>query len=361
MAGAAYPPGVASDLPSPARAASLRERLVAWFRVEQRALPWRETDDAYRIWISEAMLQQTRVETVLGYYARFLERLPTVEALAEADEDVVLGLWSGLGYYSRARKLREAARVLVAEHGGAFPRTRAEALALPGIGPYTAGAVLSIAYGLPEPLVDGNVQRVFARLFALEDPVGSTKLNKATWALAEVLVPETGAGEWNQALMELGATVCTSRAARCGECPLARGCAALEAGRVDVLPRPKERKPPTEVELVVHVVRRGDEVLLERRPAEGRMAGMWQFPTTERGGEELFPRALPDVGGAPSLRLGPTFGEVRHSITRYRIRAALHAAELVGEAPPGWRWFTRAELEEGALTGMTRKVLRVER
>lgn len=350
-----------TSIPGPARAASLRERLVAWFRVEQRALPWRETGDAYRIWISEAMLQQTRVETVLGYYSRFLERLPTVEALADADEDVVLGLWSGLGYYSRARKLREAAQVLVAEHGGAFPRSRAEALGLPGIGPYTAGAVLSIAYGLPEALVDGNVQRVFARLFELEDAVGSTKLTKATWALAEALVPEEGAGEWNQAVMELGATVCTARSPRCAECPLARGCAAFESGRVDVLPRRKERKPPTEVELVVHVVRRGGDVLLERRPAEGRMAGMWQFPTTERGGEELFPSALPDVGGAPPLRLGPSFGQVRHSITRYRIRAALHAAELVAEAPEGWRWFTRAEQEEGALTGMTRKVLRVER
>ena len=204
------------------------------------------------------------------------------------------------------------------------------------------------------------MQRVFARLFALEDPVGSTKLGKATWALAEALVPRAGAGEWNQALMELGATVCTARSPRCDACPLARGCAARESGRVEVLPVPKARKPPTEVALVVHVVRRGDDVLLERRPAEGRMAGMWQFPTTERGGEGLFPRALPEVDGAPALRLGSAYGEVRHSITRYRIRAALHAAELVGEAPEGWRWFTREELEQGALTGMTRKVLRVD-
>jgi len=221
--------------------------------------------------------------------------------------------------------------------------------------------VLSIAHGLPEPLVDGNVQRVFARLFALEDPVGSTGLNKATWALAEALVPEVGAGEWNQALMELGATVCTARAPRCEACPVARGCAGREQGRAELLPRPKERRPPTEVELVVHVVRRGDEVLLERRPAEGRMAGLWQFPTTERGGEVLFPRALPDVDGAPPLRLGSAFGELRHSITRYRIRAALHAAELVGEVPAGWRWFSPAELADGALTGMTRKVLRARR
>lgn len=345
----------------PARATSLRGRLIAWFRTEQRALPWRETRDPYRIWISEAMLQQTRVETVLGYYERFLGRLPTVHDLAAAEEETVLALWSGLGYYSRARKLREAARVLVERHGGVFPRTREEALALPGVGPYTAGAVLSIAHDLPEPLVDGNVQRVFARLFGLEDEVGSGALTRAVWALAEALVPEAGAGEWNQALMELGATVCTARSPRCEGCPVARGCVAGESGRAEALPRPKPRRPPTEVEVEVALVERDGAVLLEQRPPGGRMAGLWQLPTRERTGEGLFPSSWPAVEGAPVLEAEDELGELRHAITRYRILARLREARVVGALPPGWRWFTAAEREELPLTGMARKVLRRRR
>jgi A/G-specific adenine glycosylase len=350
---------VPSPTLTPARAASLRERLVAWFRVEQRALPWRETRDPYRIWISEAMLQQTRVETVLGYYARFLERLPTLADLAAADEDTVLALWSGLGYYSRARKLREAARAILEQHGGEFPRTREEALALPGVGPYTAGAVLSIAHDLPEALVDGNVQRVLARLFGLEDEVGTTALSRAVWELAAALVPRRGAGEWNQALMELGATTCTARSPRCDACPVARGCAARESGREALLPRPKPRRPPTEVRVEVAVARRGGALLLEQRPPGGRMAGLWQLPTRELGAEGLFPPTWTADGGQELLALGAELGELRHSITRFRVVARVHEADTVGEPPDGWRWFGAEELEGAALTGMARKVLRL--
>ena len=346
---------------TPARAAALRERLTTWFRAEQRALPWRETRDPYRIWISEAMLQQTRVETVLGYYARFVERLPTLVDLAEAEEETVLGLWSGLGYYSRARKLREAAQVLVAEHGGEFPRTREEALGLPGVGPYTAGAVLSIAYGLPEALVDGNVQRVLARLFGLDAAVGSTALTRETWGLAEALVPEVGAGEWNQALMELGATVCTARSPRCEGCPVARGCVALESGRQEVLPTARPRRAPTEVEVEVALVRREEAWLLEQRPEGGRMAGLWQLPTRELTGHGVFPAAWPEVATAAALELQGEVGALRHTITRYRIAARLHEARLVAGLPEGWRWIEPSELGELPLTGMARKVLQRRR
>ena len=337
----------------------LRRRLLDWFRAEHRPLPWRESRDPYRVWISEAMLQQTRVEAVLDHYARFLARCPTVEDLAAASEDEVIALWSGLGYYSRARRLREAAQCIVERHGGEFPRTRAEARALPGVGPYTAGAVLSIAHGLPEPLVDGNVARVFARLFELDGDLASTRLQKELWALAGALVPEEGAGDWNQALMELGATVCTPRSPRCEECPVARDCRALALDRVGELPRPKVRARPTEVRLELALAREGDAVLLEERPAGGRMAGLWEPPTRELDlapGVEgaLFPGqfAAPDA-----LRLGSSCGELRHSITRYRIRGEVREARLVGELAPTWRWVSASELGEVGLTGMAKKVL----
>ena len=263
----------------------LHAALGRWFRDERRDLPWRRTRDPYAVWISEAMLQQTRVETVVPYYERFLAHLPDVASLAAAPETEVLGLWSGLGYYSRARALRAAARVIVDQHAGAFPRTRAEWLALPGVGPYTAGAVLSIAFSASEPLVDGNVQRVLARLFALDAAQGSKALSEACWTLARALVPEAGGaldpGDWNQALMELGARVCTARAPDCARCPLRTRCRASAQGRTEELPRSRARRAPLAVELEIFVVEERGGWLLQRRPAGGRMAGLYEFPTRE--------------------------------------------------------------------------------
>src|SRR5262245_38334735 len=203
--------------------ADLQRMLGRWYRRERRDLPWRRTRDPYAIWISEAMLQQTRVEAVIPRYEAFLARLPDVAALAAAGEAEVLALWSGLGYYARARALRDAARAIVQRHAGVLPRTRAAWLELPGVGPYTAGAVLSIAFSASEPLVDGNVQRVLARLFALEEWQGSKALSEGCWELARALVPRAGdeldPGAWNQALMELGARVCTARSPDCAACP----------------------------------------------------------------------------------------------------------------------------------------------
>ncbi|MCL4141829.1 UNVERIFIED_CONTAM: hypothetical protein GTU68_013035, partial [Idotea baltica] len=346
----------AGDL-NPTRAKQLRANLAAWFAQERRELPWRENRDPYRIWISEAMLQQTRVETVIAYFERFLARFPRIEDLAGADEDDVLGLWSGLGYYSRARKLREAAIAVVRDHCGEFPRTRADALALPGVGPYTAGAVLSIAFDLPEPLVDGNVQRVFARLFALRDVAGGGPLQKKLWAFAEQLVPKDGgAGDWNQSLMELGATVCTPREPRCDSCPVAKLCRAKELGIARELPVPAPRKKPTDVKLQIFVAARAGELLLEKRPPKGRMAGLWQFPTLETSpGDALFPTEFD--GAAERLKPGDSIGELRHAITRYAIRAEILAAEMAGRLPANWRWFQLDELAEAPLTGMAKKVL----
>jgi len=343
-----------------AHGAILRAALLAWYARERRDLPWRRTRDPYAVWISEAMLQQTRVETVVPYFERFLARLPDVAALARAEEDEVLALWSGLGYYSRARALRAAAREIVARKDGEWPRTRAEWLALPGVGPYTAGAVLSIAFSASEALVDGNVQRVLARLFLLEERQASRALSESSWALAEELVPGPGSeddpGLWNQALMELGARLCTPRAPRCADCPLSAHCRARQAGRAAELPLPKERRASIEVELELACVERAGRWLLVRRPSGGRMAGLFELPTCERVAEgvaHLWPARLP-TGIVPE---GEALARFSHAITHHRIRAVLRRARLTGSVPEGAQWATRAECAALGLTGLTRKAL----
>ncbi|TDJ74858.1 MAG: A/G-specific adenine glycosylase [Planctomycetota bacterium] len=350
----------------------IRARLVAWYRAAQRDLPWRATRDPYAIWVSEAMLQQTRVETVLGYWGRFLARFPTARALAAASEEEVLSAWSGLGYYRRARALHAGAKAIVEHHGGRFPRRRKDALALPGVGPYTAGAVLSIAFDAPEALVDGNVERVFSRLFGLDAVAGSGALAAECWALAELMVPRAGGcGEWNQALMELGATVCTPKLPRCGGCPLARSCRARRTGRETDLPRPKPRLATLPVELEILVVERPGHVgqvgrlLLERRPAGGRMARLLQFPTRAvrvgaRRASALFPATWP--GPESGLAAGERLGELRHTITKHRIHATVYRGRLTAPGAAARAplvWIPREEAWERALTGMTRKVLRI--
>ena len=343
-----------------------RQALLAWYERTRRDLPWRRSRDPYAIWISEAMLQQTRVETVVPYYERFLARFPNVVALASADEQEVLAAWSGLGYYRRARALRRAAAEMVERHGARFPDDRASALALSGVGPYTAGAVLSIAYDLPEPVVDGNVTRVFSRWFALRDPVGSGALNRELWRRAAELLPRRGArpgrgpGAWNQALMELGARVCTPRRPDCGGCPVAAWCAARGSGSAETLPRPAPRRSPVDVWLEVALVLREGALLFERRPPGGRMAGLWELPTrqVEGDGAPLWPAEY-----RLDLREGPPLGEVSHGITHHRIRARVRWAEVGpgarGAQPgPDRRWLEPASAGDLALTGMARKILR---
>lgn len=339
---------------------SLRAKLLDWFAREKRALPWRADRDPYRVWISEAMLQQTRVETVIPYFARFLARFPTLSDLAAAPLEDVLAHWSGLGYYRRARTLHAAAQAIVERHGGVFPRTREALLDLPGVGPYTAGAIASIAFDLCEPLVDGNVARVFARIFALDLEPDSKAFQTELWDRAERLVRAGDRpGEWNQALMELGATVCTPRTPSCGACPVRDLCRARADDRVDELPRSKVRTTPIDVELLVVIVREGDRILLERRSETGRMAGMWQFPTIETSGDELIaPKLWPD--GVSLLETEP-LGSVRHTITRHRIRARVAAARIArNDAESSFVWHSRDALDALALTGMTKKILRAK-
>lgn len=341
----------------------LQDALLPWFDAVARPLPWRGTRDPYRIWVSEVMLQQTQVETVLRYYDRFLDRFPTVEALAAASEEEVKALWSGLGFYRRARALHEAARRVVAEHGGVVPRDPAALGALPGLGRYTVGAVLSIAHDDPLPLVDGNVARVLARLFRVPgDPTAGPTLRRL-WSIAEDLVPARRAGDWNQALMELGATVCRPQAPRCEDCPLRQACEARASGEVDRFPEPRRRAKVKAVRRAAVLVARDDGAfLLARRPEGGLLGGLWELPAVE-----LAARERPEAGAARlarSLGLGRVelarLGQAEHQFTHRRWTThVFRAPPTPGAALDGQetRWVRTDELAGLGLPTASRRVL----
>jgi A/G-specific adenine glycosylase len=313
----------ASDPVQPESARAIGRALLAWYGEHKRDLPWRRSLDPYAVWVSEMMLQQTQVATVVPYFERWMQRFPNVTALARADEADVLHAWQGLGYYSRARNLRRAAAQMVQHHGGRVPDQVAALRTLPGIGPYSAGAIASIAYGRVEPLVDGNVVRVLARLFARRGDPNRAPLKTELWELARSLLPRASPGDFNQALMELGATVCTPRAAHCQACPLSAHCAARAQDLVAILPELPARGKPTPVHMVAAIVLRRGRVLLTKLGADApRWAGMWLFPNTEVGRNET-PEAAVMRGLEASVGLrgepGGLVCVVRHSVTRFRI------------------------------------------
>ncbi len=309
------------------RTRAIGRALLTWYEKHKRDLPWRKSLDPYAVWVSEMMLQQTQVATVIPYFERWMKRFPDVGALARANEGDVLHAWQGLGYYSRARNLRRAAQEMVQRHAGRVPEEVAELRALPGIGPYSAGAIASIAYGRAEPLVDGNVIRVLARLFARRGDPNRAPLKTELWELASSLVrslPRGAApGDFNQALMELGATVCTPRGARCEVCPLAAHCFAKRQDLVETLPELPKREKPTPVHMVAAIAARGARVLVTKLGADApRWAGMWLFPTTEVEPHETAEAAVTRVlVSSVGLRGKPTgiLCVVRHSVTRFRI------------------------------------------
>jgi A/G-specific adenine glycosylase len=270
------------ELAQSAAAAHFGRELLAWYRANKRQLPWRENRDPYRIWVSEIMLQQTRVDTVIPYFSRFMERFPTIRALAEAPEEEVLKCWEGLGYYSRARNLQAGAQEVVRLYGGIVPDDVAAVSALKGVGPYTAGAIMSIAFNRPEPAVDGNVMRVFSRYYLLEDDVAKPSVRVGIERLARAIIPEGAAGDFNQAIMELGALVCTPKSPGCLLCPVLAHCAGRAAGREAELPVKTKAKPPRpELRLAALIEGAGEmagRVLVRRRPDSGLLARMWELP-----------------------------------------------------------------------------------
>jgi A/G-specific adenine glycosylase len=360
---------------------ALAGALVAWFHLRRRTLPWRESPSPYRVWVSEIMLQQTQVETVIPYFERFIDRFPDVHALAAAPLDDVLGLWSGLGYYRRARYLHAGARHVVATLGGELPATPEALRTIPGIGPYTAGAIASIAFGLPAPLVDGNVQRVLSRLSDEGAAVDAGPGHKRIWALADRLVRASAdPSALNQGLMELGALVCRPTQPDCPACPFRDDCLASARGTVASRPVKKERRPPTVVHAVAAVLRShaGDpRLLFARRPDEGLLAGLWGLPMRELAtdGASAEPRPADGRDAAPlasalgrelgiRLTVGRPRGRVFHQFTHRSLHLdliELHADAVPPEATGGahLRWLTPADAaDQLALSTLSAKVLR---
>jgi A/G-specific adenine glycosylase len=316
---------------------AFRRPMLRWFAKQKRDLPWRRTRDPYRIWLSEIMLQQTRVAAVIPYYERFLEAFPDVRTLARASTDRVLALWAGLGYYSRARNLQRAAREIVARHAGKFPRKYEEALALPGIGRYTAAAVLSIAYEEPHAVLDGNVARVLARIRALRGDLRAPGMWRKLESEAQDLLARNAPGDWNQAMMELGATVCTPKSPQCGECPVEKWCRARKLGIAEKLPAVRKKRATVEVTLAAAVLLdpHGRTLLVRQADGDGALfSRMWQFPALETKGS--------DAGAALSAHMFEKFGVVRngnfaplatarHTVTFRNIRLEpylVHVARL---------------------------------
>jgi A/G-specific adenine glycosylase len=313
----------------------LRQRvgrhLLAWFRRHRRDLPWRHDRDPYRIWVSEVMLQQTQAATVVRFFERFVRRFPSLAALAAADEQEVLRLWEGLGYYRRARDLHRAARHLADHHQAQVPDDPAVLRALPGVGRYILGAVLSQAFDRRLPILEANSERVLCRLFGLADDPRRGPARRRLWQAAEDLLPKSLVGDFNQALMELGALVCTPAAPRCGACPLAADCVACRRGLQEALPARALPLPSVEVREVAVVVRRRGRVFLVQRPEQGRWAGMWEFPHGPLAKSETHDRAamrlLTELTGLHA-RLGPELLTVRHAVTRFRITMVCFEATL---------------------------------
>ncbi len=334
------------------------QRLIAWQLVHGRHdLPWQAGADVYAVWVSEVMLQQTRVETVIPYYRRFMARFPDVRALAATAQAEVLALWSGLGYYARARNLHAAARQIVARHDGVFPRRFEDILALPGVGPSTAAAIAALAYGERRAILDGNVRRVLCRVFGIEGWPGHPEVEKTLWRLARDLLPEEGMRAYTQGLMDLGATVCTPTAPRCAMCPCAGDCVAARTGRQQELPTPRPRRRLPLRATGMLILRHGGEILLERRPPAGLWGGLWSLPECPAGADP----------GQAAARLGlrarqyHALPRLTHAFTHFRLEIRpwtvwVERPQTLAE-PHGRLWLPAADAIGAALPSPVRRLL----
>jgi len=326
-------------------AVKFRRALLAWYARHRRDLPWRRTRDPYLIWLSEVILQQTRVDQGLPYYERFRRAFPTVQALAAAPEQDVLKQWEGLGYYARARNFHRAARIVAGERAGVFPQTAEEWLSLPGVGRYTAGAIASIAFDDPAPIVDGNVARVLSRLYDLADSIDAPATKSHLWDIAERLTPRRNPGAFNQAMMELGARVCVPAAPDCPACPVRGHCAAHAAGTVPERPVRAAKKPVPHVDEALAVIERRGRYLLRQRPPDGLLGGLWEFPSVQ-----------PDDTAALAAMIQETFGlkitiereltVVRHAFSHFKVTVHVYQCQCTGRCTPGddSAWVTAKEL-----------------
>jgi A/G-specific adenine glycosylase len=345
-------------------ARSIVKNLLTWFRAYARDLPWRKTSDPYAIWISEVMLQQTQVKTVVAYWQRWMGQLPNVQALARVAEADLFKLWEGLGYYSRARNLQRAAAVIVKEHHGHFPENFDAVLALPGIGRYTAGAICSIAFNQPYPVLDGNVVRVLTRLFGMAGNPKKRRTNERLWQLAHHLVARaprldsiSGCSHLNQSLMELGATICLPKNPLCHECPVHKHCAALKTRRVHRLPNLPARIKATPRRFLAFVVSNRDRFLVRQRPGGVVNARLWEFPNVEVTGDDAPDlKAIAEESVGVPLARTAKLCTIRHSITRYRITLDVFCGRVPDPTDNG-HWLTVQEIDTCALASAHRKIL----
>jgi A/G-specific adenine glycosylase len=341
--------------------------LQRWFEVHKRPMPWRETADPYRIWVSETMLQQTQVATAAGYYNRFISRFPTLRDLASARSSAVMKLWEGLGYYSRARNLHAAAKVVVRRFGGRIPETLEDLLSLPGIGRYTAGAILSIAHGKSEPVLDGNIIRVLSRLFRFTENVRHPETMKRLWKTAEFLLPAVGVRTHNEALMELGATVCRPRQPLCQDCPVSGFCEAFRFSVQDDLPVRSPRKPVPHVDVTAGIIWKKRKFLITLRPPKGLLGGLWEFPGGKKEPGENLPACLRrEIREELGIRVdvGRPLISVKHAYTHFRITLHVFECAYAGGAIrlkgcDDTRWISAGQLDRYAFPGADRKVIQI--
>ncbi len=344
---------------------AIRCNLLAWYHANARDLPWRKTSDPYCIWLSEIMLQQTKTETVIPYYENFLRAFPVISALAEADEDRVLKLWEGLGYYRRAHNLCRAAKMIVGTKGGQFPKSAKEWMKLPGVGRYTACAIASIAFGEKVAVLDGNVKRVLSRIFRVKGNINEQATLRKLWMITESLVAQKSPGDFNQAIMELGARICKPKDPRCDTCPVKRQCGAFQIGRQTSFPVMKRKREIPHYHVVAAVIRRNGRYLICKRPVDGMLGGLWEFPGGKVEKAESYEQALirelkEELG--IRIKVGERITTVKHAYSHFSVSLHAYRCDLArGKIKKYYhseiKWIPRSHFSHYAFPGANHKVL----
>jgi A/G-specific adenine glycosylase len=344
----------------------IQKALLGWFDTEQRDMPWRRTGNPYPIWVSEIMLQQTQVKTVIPYFERWMKSFPTLQKLARSHEETVLKLWEGLGYYSRARNLHRAAKIVVKEHKGRVPDTYDSLIKLPGVGRYTAGAILSIAFDQPVPVLDGNVKRVLSRLFVMQSNGVPAAHENRLWETSTELVHPKRPGDFNQAMMELGATVCLPKKPLCLSCPLQKPCEAQQRGEVDKFPPPRNRTRTQKIEVSAAVITRGGKVYIQQRLHGGLMGGLWEFPGGKRKPDETeeacLKREIKEELGVPII-ISKKLMTIKHSYTQFRVTLNVFwcpwkSGRIRATQCEQWKWVKYGDLNQYTFPAANVKIVK---